>query len=208
MKNGENFGELTQRALAGDAQAENLLLGRLCERLLPIAKQKIQSYCPNPAEREKDAQDLVQETLITIKQKEFRQQGEDVRDMLAWACAILGNEKGGKIGNYIKKKTNHPPLIPIRGPEEIDADENAANKGHWPVEPNVFADFAFTVIDLKRALVKLCKKCRKYFQAIIEAFQERSAYEMAAEIGNMSYVEIHRCRRRLKEILRKAEVVL
>ncbi|NUM68648.1 hypothetical protein HUU39_25825 [candidate division KSB1 bacterium] len=208
MKNEADFGALTQKALAGDRPAENLLLAKLGERLLPIAKQKIRAYCANSAEREKDAQDLVQETLITIRQKEFKQEGQQVRDMLAWACGILGNERGGKIGNYIKKKISHPPAVPIRGAEEVAAGESAAPHSHWPAEPNVFADLVVTVIDLKRALVQLGKKCRRYFRAILEAFLERSAYGMAAEIDNMSYVEIHRCRERLKAILRKGGFTL
>lgn len=192
MKSDDSIGVLAQKAKTGDREAENSLLLQLRERLLAVAKLKIANT--------QDAQDLAHDALTTLIEKGYTDKGEELRDVLGWACGILNN----KIGNYYRRtRVRKSLLISMFGEQQRGEDERVTHLHDIPDDPAPPNGIEILVEDLTEAIRQLCDKCREFFQAILDAFLSGETEVRPQQISALSYVEICRCRKKLKKILNK-----
>jgi DNA-directed RNA polymerase specialized sigma24 family protein len=193
--------ELWARAASGDPEAEASLFSSLRVRFLDIAKRRV---------RKDDLEDVVQEALGIIHTK--HQAREPRRGMLLWSFAVLRNV----IGNYYQKRARRD-----RGEafdERFHVDAGPDREPQVPT-PSGTSD---CIDELMAALTRLAQRdprCAIFFRRILESLDEggtsgeisrRALRKVGREIGGISrnalYVALHRCRAKLRAIVREMQL--
>ncbi|MBD3334343.1 MAG: hypothetical protein GF355_02405 [Candidatus Eisenbacteria bacterium] len=184
--------ELAAAAVRGDATARERLLAVLRVRFRALAKRRVESD---------DIDDVVQESLSMVHMKlELRPASGS---LLPWSYAVLRNV----IGNHYKKRDRlrrrEAPAEDIRG---VSPDDPAA-----ALESREIAD------RLRKGLERLAAvhpRCALLFQCILRSLEgggaARQISTRALQLARQQepdltrdgfYAVLHRCRRRLREIL-------
>lgn len=194
----QSLDTLAAQAVSGDEIARSALLTDLRVRFLQVAKRRLQ---------EDDCEDVVQEALQIVLLRYAERQPQ--QNILVWSFAVLRNV----IGNYYQRRKrqmrNEPyeERIHSAASAERGTDDLVATK-------EVFAG-------LKKALTTLAHeepRCGRLFQIVLESCDEggtpveinrRAMKRMRVKYDRMTqgalYVALHRCRRRLKEIVSSLE---
>ncbi len=195
--NDKSLDELSTIARAGDSQAESALFGTLRVRFLEIAKRRV---------RKDDAEDVVQDALriahMRYTQREIRS------GMLSWSLVVLRNV----IGNYYQKRGRLD-----RGETFDDRLHGSLGTGRMGADEDLVAREATrAVLEAAARLGRREPRCGSFFRHVLESLGEggdageitgRAMAQLRADFPGMSrgslYVAIHRCRNRLREILRQ-----
>ena len=180
--------ELINSALSGDKLAENKLFTNLHARFLSVAQHRIWNPQKDSSEINRNAEDIVQETLEVIfknyKQVKFS------AGFLQYAFGVLRN----KIGDYFRKQRKEDTVkIPLDGNDFSD-DENLDN--------NIYAS------ELRESILSSISKLGLESQKIILALMEGyTAGGMIGMLGNLPRgtldSKLFRVRRQLKNLLKK-----
>jgi DNA-directed RNA polymerase specialized sigma24 family protein len=191
---------LASRAAGGDPAAESRLFLQLRERFLAIAKRRV---------REGDCEEVVQDALHIALAKYRGRAGTS--GTLPWSLAVLRNV----IGNYYqrqKARGRHEPLD-----DELTANGAPGRSGDLDPLDALLAEER--VARVARAMERLAgerPRCGELFRRILECLaadgtpaevSKRALARMAKvcpeATANAIYVMLHRCRARLREILRE-----
>lgn len=184
---------LASLAVGGDPAAESRLFLQLRERFLAIAKRRV---------READCEEVIQDALHIALAK-YRGRAS-TSGTLPWSLAVLRNV----IGNYYQRQRTHGRHAPL--------DEKIAAGDLDPLSA-LLADER--VARMARSLERLAAerpRCAELFRRILESLAaggtpaevSRRALARMAEVwpdatANALYVTLHRCRGRLREMLRE-----
>jgi len=188
---------LASLAVGGDPAAESRLFLQLRERFLAIAKRRV---------READCEGVVQDALhITLAKYRGR---ASTSGTLPWGLAVLRNV----IGNYYQRQRAREPQEPLD-------DELAAGGGSRDLDPLGALLAEERLAGIARGLERLARerpRCAELFRRILDCLADggtpaevsRRALARMAEVtpeatANAVYVMLHRCRARLREILRE-----
>jgi len=189
---------LAAKAVSGDEAAQGLLLADLRVRFLQVAKRRL---------REDDCEDVVQEALqiVLLRYAERKPQ----QSILIWSFAVLRNV----IGNYYQRRERQMKNEPF---EDRVHSAMTAERG-----TDDFLRSKEVLVGLKKALTTLAQeepRCGRLFQIVLESCDEggspveinrRAMKRMRVKYDRMTqgalYVALHRCRRRLREIVSSLE---
>ncbi len=196
---GRSLDELARLSADGDAVAEQELFERLRVRFLSIAKRRV---------RADDLEDVVQDALRTVHGKYGQRQAAPT--MLTWSLAVLRNV----IGNYYQRRQRRNGAEAFDEQRHVSVESAAAQAVVAGEE---------TVAEALEAIARLARtdaRCAIMFRRILESLElggvpaevsRRAMASMRAEFGDVSrgalYVALHRCRRRLREILRDMQAL-
>lgn len=194
--------EVAGRARAGDSEAEEYFFSNLRVRFLDIAKRRV---------RRDDVEDLAQEALRVIHGK-YRDL-ETAKGILIWAMTVLRNV----IGNYYQKREK----LDRGEPFEEEIHRSPGRPGEDGAGPDAFCSAEEQTELILRSIRRLGEsdsRCRRLFQRVLESLQEggspreisqRTMEQFHEDFPGQSreslYVALHRCRGRLREILRQQE---
>ncbi len=199
---GESLDNLAARAAAGDPSAEKLLFSTLRERFLPLAKQRVQ---------EEDHEDIVQDALrVVVARYRERPSAEGI---LPWSLVVLRNV----IGNYYQRRSRNIRHESLDDRDDIEAEFATRHA----LSPDVFDDSREVIERVTGAIARLSSErptCGTIFRRILESLElgggprkisGRAMAGVREDHPDMSsgsfYVTLHRCRLRLREILRELE---
>ncbi len=146
-----------------------------------------------------DADDIAQETMITIYEKYKTEKDIDHR-FIPWAIQILKN----KIGNYLQKE------IP-KGEREIGLDAEMKDQPRTTETEEKIATY-FTLKELESAILKMTDICKRILLIFLnggkrpDVLKEFSGAEPPMTINTIDS-NIHRCREALKRKLIKDEIL-
>jgi DNA-directed RNA polymerase specialized sigma24 family protein len=185
---------IAARARSGDRAAEQAFFEALRVRFLAIAKRRV---------RRDDQEDVVQDALRVIHAK-YRETEPQAR-ALTWAMVVLRNV----IGNYYQKR------------KRLDRGEPFEDRIHGATESGGNLDGSgHRILEAIGLLAQRHPRCGALFRAILEQLAEggdqrqmsRDTIEqLGRDLGDLSrnalYVALHRCRARLREIMREIERV-
>lgn len=178
----KTFDELAEEAISGDMEAENRLFTLLHASFLRLAKRRIGN--------EDDAKDIVQQALMTALEK--CKGAELVKGFLPWANQILYF----KIGNYRK-------AIKSRRTTGLN-DQNWRLRDRVATQPDVMVAGRELDEILKKAISKMGGNCKRVLSSLLLGHTREELQQQFGGIpmGTIDSL-IHRCRKRLKEILKK-----
>jgi DNA-directed RNA polymerase specialized sigma24 family protein len=192
--------EVARRARSGDAQAQEHLFSSLRVKFLAIAKRRV---------RRDDLEDVTQDALRVVHTK--YKDHERPYGILGWSMMVLRNV----IGNYYQKR------------ERLDRGEPFEEQLHWaaieadgaPSVDNPSQGQAHRTKLVLRSIEQLGRtdsRCRDLFHRILESLQEggspreisqRTMKRLQEDFPDRTreslYVALHRCRNRLRELLRR-----
>lgn len=191
--------QIAALARSGDGAAETALFESLRVRFLDVAKRRV---------RTDDIEDVVQESLRIIHLK-YRQTDPQTR-VLTWAMVVLRNV----IGNYYQKRKRLDRAEPFEDQIHSAApDVQAADYESAPLIPD--HDSIRPLLDAIRFLGEQYPRCGRLFRSILENIEKGEAPkgipsdtidQLLHDLGGISrdtlYVTLHRCRKRLREIMR------
>lgn len=185
--------KLASSAGTGDLQAEAALFETLRVRFLEIAKLRV---------REDDSEDVIQDALQIVHGK-YRDRPAG-RGILIWSLAVLRNV----IGNYYQKRARlgrGEPFDDRRHSPTADSDPLLDQGGE-----EIFAALQHLSGEQPR--------CGEFFRRVLASFAEggdpaqinrRALQKLRRDHPGMSrgslYVALHRCRKRLREILERGQ---
>ena len=176
-----NINELYLLAQSGDRAAEEKLFQYLYLRFILFAKQRVWN--------EEDAEDLVQSTLLFIKEEYLNVQIQ--KSFVAWAYSILHN----RLLNYIsKKKRRRDIIVPTS-----DYTEETQGCESDPVLEN----------NLLNCLRKICSINKRYARILNFHYQGFTTDEVCRKLSltrNHSYVLLHKARTLLERCLEKGDI--
>jgi RNA polymerase sigma factor (sigma-70 family) len=172
--------KLIIRAAEGDKDAENEFIGKLHARFLELAKRRV---------GEKDADDLAQETCVTILERYKSLPTHDHFE--AWCYKILRN----KIGNYLRKSGRRSKF---NAPTFSDESANAPIDAGDP-------DFENRLLE---CLKRVYRENRRYARVLNLAHQGYDGEEICRRLGlkrNNFYALLRRSRAMLWKFLREED---
>ncbi|MDD3731773.1 MAG: RNA polymerase sigma factor [candidate division Zixibacteria bacterium] len=176
-----NINELYLSAQSGDKEAEKKLFQYLYLRFILFAKQRVWN--------EEDAEDLVQGTLLFIKEEYVNVQIQ--KSFVAWAYSIIHN----RLLNYISmKKRRRDIIVPAS-----DYIEDNYNYEPDPVLEN----------NLLNCLKKICSVNRKYARILNLHYQGFTTEEVCRKLRlnrNHVYVLLHKARTLLERCLENGDI--
>jgi len=176
-----NINELYLSAKFGERAAEEKLFRYLYLRFILFAKQRVWY--------EEDAEDLVQSTLLFIKEEYVNV--EIQKSFVAWAYSILHN----RLLNYIsKKKRRRDIIVPTS-----DYTEETHSCEPDPVLEN----------NLLNCLRKICSVNKRYARILNFHYQGFTTDEVCRKLSltrNHSYVLLHKARTLLERCLENGDI--
>ncbi len=189
---------LSDRALAGDSQAETQLFESLRVRFLPIAKRRVQVD---------QAEDLVQDTLrIVFDRYGERNEGQGI---LVWGLTVLRNV----IGNYYQAKDRENSRLSFV--EELPSD--AACEADFLGETEL-AQTRDNLLEGIATLAERFPRCGKIFHHLLSSLEYGgSPNEVSTHcLGLVQkddpdmnrgrfYTALHRCRAQLRDVMDRME---
>jgi len=192
MKNNKTIEYLVSKAKIGDMKAENELFSYLHARFLPIVQHRIYSNSKDYVELKKDVEDITQQAMETIFRK--YQNENFISGFTPWAYKILRN----KIGDYLTDKKRESNTI--RTLEKHDTTDNNQ------LEKKILAE------ELEENIINAIKKLGADSQSIIlSLLKGYSVHNIADMLENIPRgtldSKIHRCREKLKKILKKRGLI-
>ena len=184
----DNIKELLDLAISGDKSAANKLFSNLHARFLSIAQHRICNPQIDVNEIERNAEDIVQETLEIV----FRnyKQVEYSAGFLQYAFGVLRN----KIGDYFRKKEREETMKITSDVDEFADYEKLEN--------------TIDAIELRElimgSLIKLSFDSQRIVLALMEGYTSGGIIGLLGNIprGTLDS-KIYRVRKELKKILRK-----
>lgn len=197
--------ELAVRARAGEHPAETTLFEALRVRFLDIAKRRV---------RRDDLEDVVQETLQIVHAKYGNREHQP--GMLTWSLAVLRNV----IGNYYQKRERLDRGEPFEerlhsAPGSLGGQSGA---GFSIPGSDPLGEFAQQVLKAISLLAEKEPRCGVLFRKILESLDmgggqreisrrvmERLREDHPGASRGSLYVALHRCRTRLREIIREMD---
>lgn len=192
MKNEPDLKSLLDAAKCNDENAQNELFSILSERLLNLTKYILQRCCTFKSSDElcRDAEDIMQNTLIVINKKLKNTDFDD--GFMKWVNRILRNQ----VGNYIQSTKTRGNLF-----QRLDPYIKISY-GVESFQDRILADdYRKKIKSTVKHLGDECKKIILIFlnhgsrADVLETFKNKS-------ISNIDSL-ICRCRRRLKKELKK-----
>jgi RNA polymerase sigma factor (sigma-70 family) len=170
--------DLLAAAKSGDAHAENQLFFLLGARILPLVQQRIRDSKRPPDEIRREAEDIAQDVCLLVRQN---YKTIPLDRFWPWVFQIVRN----KIGDYYRRQRT-------RGKVSRLEPDDPSSKLQDPISPIELMEGEDLIRLISHALSRMTKRCR----AIIKAFLEDQTIEARPD-------EIHRCRERLKKLLRE-----
>lgn len=177
-----NINDLYLTAQSGNRTAEEKLFQYLYLRFTLFAKQKVWN--------EEDAEDLVQSTLLFIKEEYKSVQIQ--KSFVAWAYSILHN----RLLNYISKKKRRKDIVV---PTSDYTEDTYYSCDPDPVLEN----------NLLNCLRKLCSVNKRYARILNFHYQGFSTEEVCRRLNltrNHSYVLLHKARTLLEKCLENGDI--
>ena len=176
-----NINELYLSAQSGERSAEEKLFQYLYLRFILFAKQRVWN--------EEDAEDLVQSTLLFIKEEYVNV--EIQKSFVAWAYSIIHN----RLLNYISKKKRRRDIIV---PTSDYTEETYSCESDPVLESN-----------LLNCLRKICSVNKRYARILNFHYQGFSTEEVCRKLSltpNHSYVLLHKARTLLERCLENGDI--
>ena len=178
--------KLAGAARAGDKNAENELFAKLHARFLQVTKQRIWTVSKDAEQIHQEAEDLVQEALITIWQSYGSM--ETVTHFLPWSFQVLRN----KIGNYIHRQQSSKKMVRL---SELNLEKEATASSDQRFE------MAEMIDRIKMVIQKMDRKCKQILAALISGKTREDIIRLFPHtpLGTIDN-KIYRCRHRLKQL--------
>ena len=195
--NAISLDNLATSAGEGDSRAEATLFASMRVRFIQVSKQRV---------REDDLEDVVQDALQIVHGK-YRDRGAG-RGILVWSLAVLRNV----IGNYYQKKARQGGGEPF--------DDRLHSHASQPAPPDaLLGQDGEEIFGALALLAGEQPRCGALFRRVLASLERggdpaqinrRALQILRADYPGMSrgslYVALHRCRKRLREILQRGEV--
>ena len=198
---GQPLDVIAARARSGDREAEEVFFESLRVRFLAVAKRRVRT----------DLEDVVQDSLRVIHAK-YRETGSQVR-ILTWAMVVLRNV----IGNYYQKRRMLDRGEPFE--DRVHAAKVAGSPTRSPLEnsegPGESTQRVLAAIGI---LARRHPRCGLLFRRILERLAEGGSQrdisgaasdQLERDLDGLSrnalYVALHRCRNRLRGIMREID---
>jgi RNA polymerase sigma factor (sigma-70 family) len=164
------------------------LFSLLHARFLSVVQQRIWNPTMDPAEIRRDAQDIVQETFLTIAEKYQHMQPKP--SFFPWAFGILRNKTGDYFRKRVRERSMQEHLHGLDPPSsEQTTDEVIGRELHQ------------LLVD---TLTRLPVDYQTILLALLEGFLTRDILGMFKNIPRGTFDnKLHRLRARLKELLRE-----
>ncbi len=177
---------LASAARAGDKMAENELFAKLHARFLLVTKQRIWSAIKDAEQIQQEAEDLVQEALVTIWQR--YQSATIETNFLSWSLQVLRN----KIGNYFQQQQSSHRMV----------RQSELNQEHEIIASTTQSLEVTDLIEKIKIIVqKMDRRCRQILAALIAGKTREDIIQMFPKtpLGTIDN-RIYRCRKRLKQL--------